>query len=63
MSLAECPSCDGMVRVSSPTRIGQRVTCPSCGDLLEVIDVEPIELDWIYDDDDDDDDDDWGDDD
>lgn len=59
MPLAECPSCDARIRVSNPTKLGKRVTCPSCGDLLEVVELEPIELDWIYDDDDDD----WDDDD
>jgi hypothetical protein len=42
--------------------MGQEVACPHCDAELEVIETDPVELDWIYEDDvdeDDDDDDDW----
>ncbi len=45
---------------------GDQVVCPHCGTKLEVINTNPVELDWVfeeyeyeYDDDDDDDDDDY----
>jgi alpha-aminoadipate carrier protein LysW len=64
MATAICPSCDKAVNLSGDPEIGQRITCPSCQTELEVIDVEPVELDWAYDYDDDwDDDEDWDDDD
>ena len=47
-------------------KLGQKVTCPVCGEKLEVFELNPIELDYEFGDDDDydeDDDDDEGDDD
>jgi hypothetical protein len=42
--------------------VGQEVLCPHCDAELEVIETDPVELDWVYDEydgDDDDDDDDY----
>ena len=60
MAFALCPSCDEQVRISGRPEIGLEVTCPSCGDELVVVELNPIELDWVFYDDDDDDD--WDDD-
>jgi lysine biosynthesis protein LysW len=30
-------------------RLGQKVICPHCDVELEVISVDPLELDWAYD--------------
>jgi lysine biosynthesis protein LysW len=43
-----CPSCDERIQISGQPEIGLMVTCPSCGDLLEIIQLDPVELDWIY---------------
>ncbi len=51
MPLAICPACDEDVRIGGRARIGQTMTCVHCGARLEVVEVEPIELDWAYDDD------------
>ena len=59
MNYALCPSCDEKIRISGKPYIGLSVTCPSCGDDLEVVQVDPIELDWVFYDDDEDDDSDW----
>jgi hypothetical protein len=42
-------------------RIGQQVICPNCDAELEVIETDPVELDWVYDDDesDEDEEEDW----
>ena len=66
MAHATCPHCEGKVSFSSIPKLGQRVTCPVCGEKLEVFELNPIELDYEFGDDDDydeDDDDDEGDDD
>jgi lysine biosynthesis protein LysW len=76
VAIAFCPDCEEPVRVATP-KLGQRVTCQSCGGELEIVEVSPLELDWAYDetaddweeeeeeeaDEWDDDDDDWDDDD
>ena len=50
MSHAECPHCEGRIRLSGGPRLGQKVTCPRCGEKLEVIRIDPVELDYEYDD-------------
>jgi len=39
--------------------MGSQVTCPECDAELEVVWLDPIELDWPFDDEDYDDDDDY----
>ncbi|MCB8952805.1 MAG: hypothetical protein H6650_12390 [Ardenticatenales bacterium] len=69
-ALGTCPSCDTTIRLSGKLHLGQIVTCPECGDDLEIVQLSPtVKLDWAFEepfDDDDDfdyDDDDFDDDD
>ena len=50
----ECPACNHKIIIGGHPRIGQRVTCSACRAELAVIWLDPIELDFPYDDDDDD---------
>lgn len=62
MTAAICVDCDARFKLNSTPRLGAIITCPECGTELEVIGLDPLELDWAYYDefdDDDDDDDDW----
>ena len=54
---ATCPDCGDKIALRSTVRMGQKVVCPNCDAELEVVETEPVELDWAYDDDFDDDDD------
>lgn len=58
---ATCPDCGQKIRMQGAIRMGQEVVCPNCDAELEVIETDPVELDWIYDeyDGEDEDDDDW----
>lgn len=63
---AICPSCGEWVKLPDHPKIGQKITCPECEADLEVIEVDPVELDWTYledevDDEDWEDDEDWDD--
>jgi alpha-aminoadipate carrier protein LysW len=49
MASAYCPDCDGRIALNPHATVGQRVTCPNCDSDLEVISVDPLELDWAYD--------------
>lgn len=41
--------CDAEVNLAKgEARIGNRVTCPDCGALLEVIEEDPLELEEVY---------------
>jgi alpha-aminoadipate carrier protein LysW len=50
MNFAYCPDCGEEVNLGVHPKEGQSVTCPNCGADLEVISLEPLELDWAYDD-------------
>jgi lysine biosynthesis protein LysW len=60
-----CIDCDEQITLNARAKLGQRIVCPHCGTDLEVIGVDPIELDWAYDmswdedEDEEDDEDDW----
>ena len=58
---ADCPDCGARIQLQSPVQLGQEVTCPECAAELEVIQTNPVELDWIYEDDEgeEDEDEDW----
>lgn len=46
--IAYCPDCDANLRLKS-VRLGQQITCRECGTILEVVELNPIELDWAFD--------------
>ena len=61
MPTTVCPECDEEVYVDADSEQGDVVTCDECGVDLEVVGLDPIELDVYegksgFDDDDDDDD-------
>jgi len=45
MSKAYCPNCDAVVTVDSP-RLGALVRCPDCFEELEIISVDPFDVDY-----------------
>lgn len=45
---AYCPDCDASLRLKS-VRLGQQISCRECGTLLEVVGMNPVELDWAFD--------------
>ena len=58
MVMAECPSCGAKVSIFTKPKMGQRVKCNACESDLEVVWLEPVELDWAlegYDEEEDDD--------
>ena len=56
---AECPDCGERITLKLPVRRGHLINCPNCEAELEVIETEPVELDWVYEESDDEEDDDW----
>ena len=45
MPTASCPECDEDVYVDADSEQGDVVTCDECGSDLEVVGLDPIELD------------------
>lgn len=59
MPTANCPECSEEVYVDAETEQGDVVSCDECGTDLEIVGLDPVELDIYeedYDDFDDDDD-------
>ena len=50
MSFAECISCGSEIKFARQPKMGLTVTCPECDAELEVVWLDPIELDWPFDD-------------
>ena len=46
--LAECPSCGASVKVTSSVKLGEIIKCTLCKTDLEVIWLDPLELDLVY---------------
>ena len=60
---ATCPGCGARVQFQRMPQLGQFIVCDECDDMLEVVNLNPLTIDWSSDDDLDYDDEDWDDDD
>ena len=49
-AIAACPACGDRLAVTGKVKSFQRVVCPNCGAELEVVETEPVELEWAYED-------------
>lgn len=47
---AVCPACGSRLRFKFPLQLGEFVVCEECDTELEVLAVNPLKLDWAYDD-------------
>lgn len=50
MKEARCPLCRERIKIGVKPWRGQQLECPACDALLEVVGLNPISLDWPYDD-------------
>jgi alpha-aminoadipate carrier protein LysW len=55
--IGTCPDCEADVHVDTDADKGDTVTCEECGTSLEVVGLDPVELDIVEEDGDDIDDD------
>ena len=44
----ECPSCGESFHLENWMRIGQQVLCPNCEEMLEVVNTNPLTLDFVF---------------
>ena len=54
---ATCPDCLVQIRFHKMPQIDELVSCPECEAALEVVSLQPLKLEWVFDDVEDDDDD------
>lgn len=45
---AFCPSCDRPIYISTPVRLNQKFLCKDCRTELEVVELNPLTLDWAF---------------
>jgi hypothetical protein len=48
LATVPCLDCGRMITLGEKLKEGHRFTCPSCGAFLEVINLNPPELDWAF---------------
>jgi lysine biosynthesis protein LysW len=42
----DCLECGAALVLAPDVQVGDRVTCPACGEAFEVVEVEPFEIDY-----------------
>ena len=50
MKEAKCPLCKEKIKMGIRPWKGQQIECPACDAVLEVVGLNPVSLDWPYDD-------------
>ncbi|HZI18040.1 MAG TPA: hypothetical protein VEY09_05530 [Pyrinomonadaceae bacterium] len=53
MPVANCPECEADVHVDTDADKGDTVSCDECGTALEIVGLDPVELDIVDDDEED----------
>jgi hypothetical protein len=48
MSTVFCLDCEHDIDLSSSSRVGQIIKCPNCQLKMELIKLDPPQLDWVY---------------
>jgi len=48
VKMAKCPECGNPVQLSKDVKLGTLITCSECDCLLEVISLNPIDLDYAF---------------
>ncbi len=47
--MARCPECNTILPVSPDVALYDRLYCEECGALLEVVSLNPLELEYVFD--------------
>jgi alpha-aminoadipate/glutamate carrier protein LysW len=50
--VSSCPECEAEVHVDTDADKGDTVTCDECGTALEIVGLDPVELDIVDEEDD-----------
>ncbi len=43
--MAQCPECEAVIEIEDDIEEGTTLDCPECGEELEVVSTNPVELD------------------
>jgi len=44
----ECLSCNEEIQIPTKKKIGDLIICTKCAAEMEIVDLEPIQVDWPY---------------
>ena len=47
-AVADCPDCGERITIKGPIVLGRKIVCPHCDAELEIVETDPIELDWAF---------------
>ena len=48
-AIIECIECGVRSEYRGKIKLGVRLTCPECQTWMQVVSLDPIEVDWFYD--------------
>ena len=48
--MAICPTCAAKVIIEQMPHLNQRFVCPGCADVLEIVRLNPLQLNWVFED-------------
>ena len=48
VTVVECISCGDNIRITRPPKVGDFVTCHGCDEQFEIVDLDPVVIDWPY---------------
>ena len=48
--MAKCPECGNPIQLGKNVKLGALTTCPECGCSLKVISLNPLDLDYAFED-------------
>jgi DNA-directed RNA polymerase subunit RPC12/RpoP len=48
-AMIECMDCGVRFPIKGRIALGQEIACPECGTWMEVVSLDPVQVDWIYD--------------
>ena len=49
VQIGACPSCSFGIKVPGRLAVGAELSCPACSDELQVVGLNPVKFDWLYD--------------
>ena len=47
-AMTRCPDCGRQIELWPLLQVGEELICPHCEANLEIISLDPVELDWAY---------------
>ena len=43
-----CLDCESRIALNGAVKLGQELVCPLCDAVMEIVGLDPLQADWIY---------------